>query len=140
MSARSAMRSETATSTPRRFTRLINSWLFPNSYPARATGPLASSISSQFSRSDSTSFRSEEHTSELQSQSNLVCRLLLGKKNQKLMTTLHSFNQSAIAAMQSATTTEITSVEWPISRHTTTDMVYAHNVMLAYLQLLSLAG
>src|SRR2546430_9032221 len=28
-----------------------------------------------------TSFRSEEHTSELQSQSNLVCRLLLEKKN-----------------------------------------------------------
>src|SRR2546430_3999264 len=26
-------------------------------------------------------FRSEEHTSELQSQSNLVCRLLLEKKN-----------------------------------------------------------
>src|SRR2546430_3507804 len=29
----------------------------------------------------STSRRSEEHTSELQSQSNLVCRLLLEKKN-----------------------------------------------------------
>src|SRR2546430_5782826 len=28
-----------------------------------------------------TEFRSEEHTSELQSQSNLVCRLLLEKKN-----------------------------------------------------------
>src|SRR5688572_32041370 len=28
-------------------------------------------------------FRSEEHTSELQSQSNLVCRLLLEKKNKK---------------------------------------------------------
>src|SRR2546427_6838030 len=28
--------------------------------------------------------RSEEHTSELQSQSNLVCRLLLEKKNRKL--------------------------------------------------------
>src|SRR5688572_32690306 len=28
--------------------------------------------------------RSEEHTSELQSQSNLVCRLLLEKKNQPL--------------------------------------------------------
>src|SRR2546427_8081310 len=27
--------------------------------------------------------RSEEHTSELQSQSNLVCRLLLGKKKKK---------------------------------------------------------
>src|SRR5688572_31414400 len=30
--------------------------------------------------------RSEEHTSELQSQSNLVCRLLLEKKNSKLAT------------------------------------------------------
>src|SRR2546430_7234735 len=29
--------------------------------------------------------RSEEHTSELQSQSNLVCRLLLEKKKQKCM-------------------------------------------------------
>src|SRR2546430_7426844 len=31
----------------------------------------------------SANFRSEEHTSELQSQSNLVCRLLLEKKNNK---------------------------------------------------------
>src|SRR2546430_8693287 len=31
-----------------------------------------------------TGFRSEEHTSELQSQSNLVCRLLLEKKNHVL--------------------------------------------------------
>src|SRR5256886_5446510 len=31
-------------------------------------------------------FRSEEHTSELQSQSNLVCRLLLAKKNKSLNT------------------------------------------------------
>src|SRR5688572_31857091 len=30
-----------------------------------------------------TQTRSEEHTSELQSQSNLVCRLLLEKKNKK---------------------------------------------------------
>src|SRR5688572_31119884 len=30
--------------------------------------------------------RSEEHTSELQSQSNLVCRLLLEKKKQKQIT------------------------------------------------------
>src|SRR2546427_9544366 len=35
------------------------------------------------------SLRSEEHTSELQSQSNLVCRLLLEKKKKKIaMTTL----------------------------------------------------
>src|SRR2546430_11432256 len=31
--------------------------------------------------------RSEEHTSELQSQSNLVCRLLLEKKNKKKLLT-----------------------------------------------------
>src|SRR5688572_31542083 len=35
------------------------------------------------SRSQSISARSEEHTSELQSQSNLVCRLLLEKKKKK---------------------------------------------------------
>src|SRR2546430_13022635 len=34
--------------------------------------------------------RSEEHTSELQSQSNLVCRLLLEKKK-KIYCTLHPF-------------------------------------------------
>src|SRR2546430_10404358 len=36
--------------------------------------------------------RSEEHTSELQSQSNLVCRLLLEKKKKKIVKeiTLHS--------------------------------------------------
>src|SRR2546427_7876182 len=32
-------------------------------------------------------FRSEEHTSELQSQSNLVCRLLLEKKKKKIRST-----------------------------------------------------
>src|SRR2546427_2777962 len=35
--------------------------------------------------------RSEEHTSELQSQSNLVCRLLLEKKK-KITTTQHSLH------------------------------------------------
>src|SRR5688572_31592927 len=34
--------------------------------------------------------RSEEHTSELQSQSNLVCRLLLEKKKKKTNTNPHS--------------------------------------------------
>src|SRR2546430_5288292 len=32
-------------------------------------------------------YRSEEHTSELQSQSNLVCRLLLEKKKKKIIIT-----------------------------------------------------
>src|SRR2546430_10435741 len=34
--------------------------------------------------------RSEEHTSELQSQSNLVCRLLLEKKKHELIATEHA--------------------------------------------------
>src|SRR3982750_272829 len=41
--------------------------------------------------------RSEEHTSELQSQSNLVCRLLLEKKIMSLRET-HRRNSSACAA------------------------------------------
>src|SRR5688572_31030494 len=36
--------------------------------------------------------RSEEHTSELQSQSNLVCRLLLEKKKKEHRTKLHDWN------------------------------------------------
>src|SRR2546430_12539263 len=38
--------------------------------------------------------RSEEHTSELQSQSNLVCRLLLEKKKKKIT---HSLSPSTFA-------------------------------------------
>src|SRR2546430_17687350 len=36
---------------------------------------------------DGERYRSEEHTSELQSQSNLVCRLLLEKKKEQRLTT-----------------------------------------------------
>src|SRR2546430_9355037 len=36
--------------------------------------------------------RSEEHTSELQSQSNLVCRLLLEKKKKQLELLIHCTN------------------------------------------------
>src|SRR5205085_8738126 len=37
----------------------------------------------EYPRGGDTAYRSEEHTSELQSQSNLVCRLLLEKKKKK---------------------------------------------------------
>src|SRR2546430_6510994 len=49
------------------------------SSPSSWTGTCASSPSS----TSRTTVRSEEHTSELQSQSNLVCRLLLEKKKQR---------------------------------------------------------
>src|SRR2546427_4782216 len=42
-------------------------------------------------RRDVSCMRSEEHTSELQSQSNLVCRLLLEKKKETLLTQLLHF-------------------------------------------------
>src|SRR2546427_3739395 len=46
--------------------------------PSKSTSPQSLPSSLRFMP---TSMRSEEHTSELQSQSNLVCRLLLEKKN-----------------------------------------------------------
>src|SRR2546430_9587239 len=46
---------------------------------------------------DSIVHRSEEHTSELQSQSNLVCRLLLEKKKQKIKHDKHLKSYVTIA-------------------------------------------
>src|SRR2546430_5295029 len=43
-----------------------------------------------FNQTSNIKHRSEEHTSELQSQSNLVCRLLLEKKKKKNMHMPHS--------------------------------------------------
>src|SRR2546430_8890767 len=44
--------------------------------------------------------RSEEHTSELQSQSNLVCRLLLEKKKNNIRTVHHMLDLPTVAASQ----------------------------------------
>src|SRR2546430_8213892 len=60
----------------------------------RATGSMLILYSSRLSKFQppsrglriTTKLRSEEHTSELQSQSNLVCRLLLEKKKRQLTT------------------------------------------------------
>src|SRR2546430_12232000 len=52
--------------------------------PGGAAASMASSTSSN--RTPKLGSRSEEHTSELQSQSNLVCRLLLEKKKKKVPT------------------------------------------------------
>src|SRR2546430_4417143 len=52
--------------------------------PARRRRRRGSGAGRAVLRSGVAWFRSEEHTSELQSQSNLVCRLLLEKKKQVL--------------------------------------------------------
>src|SRR5256886_13146429 len=46
--------------------------------------------------------RSEEHTSELQSQSNIVCRLLLEKKNRRIPTqqTPHTSTRSSSSTLR----------------------------------------
>src|SRR5256886_12082468 len=43
-------------------------------------------------------YRSEEHTSELQSQSNLVCRLLLEKKSTTLLQAVTTASAAAVTA------------------------------------------
>src|SRR5256886_17471150 len=58
------------------YTTLFRSGLHPTA--ARGEGNGAAQVTHQ-----SVVRRSEEHTSELQSQSNLVCRLLLEKKKKK---------------------------------------------------------
>src|SRR2546430_11756804 len=57
----------------------------------RETLDQLSSLVNTWGWRDATDSRSEEHTSELQSQSNLVCRLLLEKKKKPTPTTSQLF-------------------------------------------------
>src|SRR2546427_3277515 len=61
------------------------STLFPYTtlFRSRLTSPTVVPRSARPRRGSRRDSRSEEHTSELQSQSNLVCRLLLEKKKKK---------------------------------------------------------
>src|SRR3972149_8065484 len=60
------------------------STLFPYTtlFRSRATPVMGRRFGTRYQKERSSSARSEEHTSELQSQSNLVCRLLLEKTKQ----------------------------------------------------------
>src|SRR5688572_31849704 len=87
--ASSSMRTSTASFFFLLMRRPPRSTLFPYTTlfrskpaPLYRTGPRAKAYPRRFRRRGSLFWRSEEHTSELQSQSNLVCRLLLEKKNQ----------------------------------------------------------
>src|SRR5690606_39439562 len=67
--------------TPFNFPAMIPLWMFP----------LAVACGNSFVLKPSEQDRSEEHTSELQSRENLVCRLLLEKKKKiKQCTTTHT--------------------------------------------------
>src|SRR2546430_3486182 len=65
------------------YTTLFRSPLFPSPERASRVLWLLLFLLSRILSSPALSCRSEEHTSELQSQSNLVCRLLLEKKNRR---------------------------------------------------------
>src|SRR2546427_3610601 len=59
-------------------------------YTKGTQSPLRAPTFCKHAVSGSISLRSEEHTSELQSQSNLVCRLLLEKKKKKMNHVIYS--------------------------------------------------
>src|SRR2546428_7970736 len=62
------------------------STLFPYTTLFRSPhGPIPANVPNRITRSQYSCGRSEEHTSELQSRSDLVCRLLLEKKKKKNM-------------------------------------------------------
>src|SRR5688572_16955883 len=65
-------------------TRFSNKWGTWTDIHLRTKEDFVSGISQSILRLGLTYYRSEEHTSELQSQSNLVCRLLLEKKKKKI--------------------------------------------------------
>src|SRR2546427_9363278 len=69
------------------YTTLFRSPPSDGSSFSRVSAPLARSIAKALTA------RSEEHTSELQSQSNLVCRLLLEKKKKKKPTPTSNIKQ-----------------------------------------------
>src|SRR2546427_5301711 len=65
------------------YTTLFRSHAFGRSLAPIEPAVVAAAQYLVASRGDAGEARSEEHTSELQSQSNLVCRLLLEKKKKK---------------------------------------------------------
>src|SRR2546422_7477112 len=63
-------------------------WFGQIAYAVGSSSPFSPSASSNPSLPSAISFRSEEHTSELQSRLHLVCRLLLEKKKKKSVTSI----------------------------------------------------
>src|SRR2546430_2915468 len=66
---------------PKTATTILSGAAAPNACASRQGLHAQRTPSCGLSREPASDSRSEEHTSELQSQSNLVCRLLLEKKN-----------------------------------------------------------
>src|SRR5258706_5287617 len=76
------------------------SWTFPGTSPSST---VSRSPSRSASRATHFPSRSEEHTSELQSLTNLVCRLLLEKKKKKQITIRTSYSPGSSSEYASTT-------------------------------------
>src|SRR2546427_5954226 len=78
------------------------STLFPYTTLFRSHGSATTLLKTPigFWRASRSRPRSEEHTSELQSQSNLVCRLLLEKKKKKHITKMKRLPEDGITLPQ----------------------------------------
>src|SRR2546430_3956788 len=76
-------------------------------------------------------WRSEEHTSELQSQSNLVCRLLLEKKKSRYIVRdrCSSFTLSHIDSYSSAMS--FTTVPFPAAERAVPGLVYNNSTAVS---------
>src|ERR1039457_7622107 len=70
------------------------STLFPYTTLFRSPGRCPSRQQQERKQCDPSFYRSEEHTSELQSPCNLVCRLLLEKKNNKTTNSIQQLSCS----------------------------------------------
>src|SRR2546430_11083502 len=71
---------------PPRSTLFPYTTLFRSCHRGKAWARIPTQLTSHFSTACTA--RSEEHTSELQSQSNLVCRLLLEKKKKHILSSV----------------------------------------------------
>src|SRR2546430_6991627 len=74
--------------------RPSRSLLLAHSSPVVGWNAIPTELRNPVANTCATRSRSEEHTSELQSQSNLVCRLLLAKKKSTIVT--HCFHSADI--------------------------------------------
>src|SRR2546430_8732401 len=84
------------------FRSRMRSFLYAPPHPALEAGTrTAVTISSRALAILARPSRSEEHTSELQSQSNLVCRLLLEKKKKKLSVNVVEENRQSDHVLRS---------------------------------------
>src|SRR5256886_7619449 len=82
---------------PPRSTLFPYTTLFRSTFGVAATGrAMLSNQNNSVSVCNRVTMRSEEHTSELQSQSNLVCRLLLEKKKHDGVCDAHSARLSRL--------------------------------------------